>query len=898
MEWGVKRPADGRTSRAAADHPVCYGFMTYRFALCFVAALSFSCSDDSGGSGGGSGGADAGGACPTADSRFEVGDEQGHADPYGAAEAGQARAGRLTEELIVQPAHGRQRVRPGDYVLANSRIAVVIEAPGSSDGYARFGGEILAVDRTGDDGRPAGVSSYVETLMPLGIEVVNPRSVTVLSDGSDGSAAVVRATGPLEAIPFLDGALGVLFPRRYGLEGAVDYVLAPDSEKLEIRLGVINPSEEPVQFSFEPAPGSLVTDEMHGFFHDNHNQFVAPATGFAKPSGELPWAGFVARDGGRWAFAWRAAGGETIQSNATISGFRYFTGPGFTAAACDTTFSTHAEVIAGGPEYDGLLAAIRRVDGEPPWREVSGTMRDAAGNPLADAWVHELDGDGSYLSRARTDDQGNYVLHAPDRAVQLAAQKRGLPRSAPVDLLASESNKDLTFQQNGTITVTATDAAGGMPLPVRVQVLPTGDGTSTPDEWGVQDEARGRLHNDFAVSGSSTLPVPPGEYRVVVSRGYEWELIERTITVGEGETVAVDAVLEHSVDSTGVLCGDFHIHSAHSADSSDPIEHKVKGAIADGLDIPVSSEHEWVVDFQPVIERLGLQRWAWGGSSEELTTFTWGHFGVVPLIPRPDEPNFGAVDWIGKDPADVFGAVRALPENPVLIVNHPSGGGFGAYFDAAGLDRSTATGDAPLWSNDFDAIEVFNDSGLDSNRDGSVADWFALLEGGFTFWAVGSSDSHSIRSSPVGYPRTCMRFGHDDPTLLSPMALRDALGSGASTISGGLFMTVEGPNGVGPGDTIDAAPATVEFTVTVQAPSWIDARELEVIVNGETISTEALLPLGPGPAKRWVNVVSVPVDAARERNWVVFHARSDSDLSPLHPGRRAFAASNPVFLVP
>ena len=124
------------------------------------------------------------------------------------------------------------------------------------------------------------------------------------------------------------------------------------------------------------------------------------------------------------------------------------------------------------------------------------------------------------------------------------------------------------------------------------------------------------------------------------------------------------ASLEHSVDTTGFLCADFHIHSHQSADSPDPILHKVKGAIADGLDIPVSSEHEWVVDFQPIVESLGMQDWAFGMASEELTTFSWGHFGVVPLTPRPETVNNGAMEWIGKEPPAMFDDVSNLPEDP------------------------------------------------------------------------------------------------------------------------------------------------------------------------------------------------------------------------------------------
>ena len=69
-----------------------------------------------------------------------------------------------------------------------------------------------------------------------------------------------------------------------------------------------------------------------------------------------------------------------------------------------------------------------------------------------------------------------------------------------------------------------------------------------------------------------------------------------------------ERALAHSVASTGVMCGDFHIHAMYSADSSDPVVYKVKGAIADGLDIPISSEHAWVTDFQPEVVKLGRGR--------------------------------------------------------------------------------------------------------------------------------------------------------------------------------------------------------------------------------------------------------------------------------------------------
>ena len=319
----------------------------------------------------------------------------------------------------------------------------------------------------------------------------------------------------------------------------------------------------------------------------------------------------------------------------------------------------------------------------------------------------------------------------------------------------------------------------------------------------------------------------------------------------------------------------------------------MKGAIADGLDIPVSSEHEWIADFQPIIEELGLEEWAFGMPSEELTTFTWGHFGVVPAIPQPGAYHNGALDWVGKEPTEVFQLVDEMPGSPMLIVNHPIGStGFSSYFTAADLDPDTGTSDHERWDENFDAIEVFNDSDFESNRDEIVRYWFALLNAGKKKVAVGSSDSHRIRTSPVGYPRTCLRLGTDDPRTIDQNDVRDVTKAGRSTISGGLFMTVEGPGGAGPGDTVPST-GSATFVVTVEAPGWLEATTLEVIVNGETVATEDLLPIGEGPSNRYSNEIEVTIPDGR--GWVLFHARSGGDLAPLHPGKNAFAVSNPVW---
>lgn len=812
--------------------------------------------------------------------RFESGTD-GHADPFGAKAAGQARAGKIRDaSQIVQGPLARQQVRVGDFALANDRIAVYIEAEGRADGYAPFGGDIVAIEPVGADGKPTGASQYGETLVALSRQTVKPDKVSVIADGSDGKAAIVRVSGVLTDIPFLD-TFKALSQAEYGFPAAIDYVLEPGAEKITYRLSVANTTAEMVDFA---------NLQRVGFFHAARSKIFTEAGGFAPPKGEGPWVAF---DSGESGFLVRAAEGRAIRSELEVSGFQLFSVSGLSVEACEKKTVDYLEITTGSPGIDGVLEAKRRAYGEPAWRELRGVLKEEGGAGLAGAYVHATSPSGQYLTRALTNAQGEYVLHVPPGPVSLTPTLKGWATPAATAVADGAQAADLTLPKRATIQVKATDSVTNEPLPVRVQVIPATPPALAPASFGLREEVNGRLWSEFAITGDTVLPVPPGPHRVIVSRGYEYEVLDTPVNADPEAPVVVEAKLQRTVDTAGVMCADFHIHSFYSADSSDPADEKVKGAIVDGLDIPVSSEHEWIIDFQPIIQRLGLTKWAFGMPSQELTTFTWGHFGVIPLHPRPGAPNNGAVDWVGKQPPAFFKQVSELPENPVLIINHPSGAsGFSSYFTAAGFDRSAASGDPELWSPQFGAVEVFNDSDFNANRTSSVADWFALLSAGHTYWATGASDSHDHRTSPVGYPRTCMRFGHDDPTKLTPELVRDALRSGAATVSGGLYITAEGPGGIGPGGKASAG----SYKVVVQSPSWFSASSLEVIVDGTTTETIPLTALPSAePGKRYEATVNVAPLQSSARHWVVFHARGEGDLSPLHPERKPFAVTNPIF---
>jgi hypothetical protein len=809
--------------------------------------------------------------------RFETGGD-GHPDPLGAIRAHQARAGRITKQSdIAQPADARSKIRIGDFLLANDKVAIYIEAEGKSDGYLPFGGEILGIEPVGQDGRPLGVSYYGEGAVLFGLEAVSPERVSVIADGSDGGPAIVRASGTLKMVPILD-AFSAIFPDRYNLPAALDYVLEPGSPNITLRLNLANPGSNAVDF----------TDKQHvAFFQSSRSQTFSEVFGFGRPQGDLRFVGW---DSGHAAFTGRNLLGP-MSVALEISGIQIFKAPALTVDGCSTKTVDYMQLTGGAGGIDGALEMSRKALGDAAWHEVHGVVREDNGGVLGGAIVHATSPSG-YLTRVTADDQGRFAIHVPTGGkVSLTPTMKGWAVPAATPLGADANQIALSLPQRATIDVDAVDADTGEALPVRIQIVPDQNTFHAPESFGLKDEPDNRLYREFVMSGHASLPVPPGGHRVIVTRGYDYELFDAPVSAQAGQTTHVRAALKRSVDSTGVMCADFHIHSFYSADSSDPVEKKVRGAIADGLEIPVSSEHEYVIDFQDTIRALGLTKWAFGMASEELTTFTYGHFGIVPLTPQPEGVNHGAIDWTGMKPPELFPTINRRPERPLIIVNHPEDSAMG-YFALGGFDRTTTTGAPELWNEQFSAIEVFNESDFETNRNASVADWFALLNAGKIYWATGASDSHDLRSVPVGYPRTCIYFGHDDPTRLTPEAVRDGMRSGTAVISGGLTMTVQGPDGTLPGGTSQAGL----YKVVIQSPGWISASGLEVIVDGVTQRDLNLPPpSGSGPGKRWE--LTVPVDAAssRSRHWVVFHARGSGDLSPLLAGKKPFAVSNPIF---
>jgi hypothetical protein len=828
-------------------------------------------------------------SCPLA---FSDGDPDGHPQPLGST-ADEARAGRLRAEDLPDVPSKLITWHEGDFVLANDRVALVIEDTGPSDLYDPWGGRPVGLARV-EDGKMVEPNNFGEFFLLTNRSTVVTESVSVINDGSDGKPAVIRARGKLHPLPFFENLIGVVYSDQLlDIEAAIDYELAPGADHVDIRMRYASTRDKETE----------IKSRLHALMYTERTPLFQPVRGFDTTLSETPYVVLVDDLATSWAYI---PGEGTLGSSLSASGFVGAFSSGFTIPACGTVEQLHAR-IAIGKGLDGALVAAEALAGTE-LREIHGTvMRGRVGVPFAH--VHAHDG-ASYLTRATTDATGAFTLHVPASAdVTLDAYKRG-------DALVTEhvgngsGPVQLAMPAIGSVAIAISD--GMRPMPGRVQLVPVAPTTvpTLPGNFGEAPILGGRLHVAYSVEGNLTLPVPPGRWEVIVSRGYEWELYRQTIDVAPGALVQVNAVLDHTVDTAGVQCGDFHVHTWRSNDSGDNATEKVKQAIADGLELPVRSDHEYVADFSSEIASVGGEEFARGFGSIELTSFEiWGHMGVFPLVPNPSEVNAGAPKWQtfptpeSPDtpfetlaPPKVFDAVRARPESPVVIINHPRGNT--NYFGYVGFDAATGLVDSVSdWDTKFTLVEVFNDSGWLANKNGTVKDWFGLLRAGRKISAVGSSDSHGMSTSPVGYPRTCLSLGTDDPRAITANQVRDTLAAGHAVVSGGIYVSAA-LGTAGPGDSTTGAGSPQMVDVTVQAASWIDVDAIDVVVDGDVVDTIAVLPgdAVPNTAIRWRG--QVPVQVRATGGFVVIAAYAQRALEPVHPGRIPFGVTNPIFVNP
>jgi hypothetical protein len=453
----------------------------------------------------------------------------------------------------------------------------------------------------------------------------------------------------------------------------------------------------------------------------------------------------------------------------------------------------------------------------------------------------------------------------------------------------------------GGLVYDVRDAETGTSIPCKLTLLGV-DGTPAPsftrNDIGRQEgDAVVAFNRIMSVTGVGVVPVPVGTYDVYVSRGPEWDLfIARRVRLTQ-KGALISARLRHVVDTHGWVSADFHVHAASSTDSHVPMHDRIYEFISDGVEVIVSTDHNVVADYAPLIETLGVGRYLVSLTGDEMTTGGWGHFGAFPLPQDLERPGHGALLVHGRSARDFFKDVRTLAPEAVIDVHHPRLDREIGYFNLGQFDPRADTASRPGFSYDFDAVEVLNGY-QDSERrsvDRVIDDWFALLNHGHLVTATGNSDTHHLDHNIGGYPRNYIHVQDDQIQRLRPFEVPRAVKGHHAFFTTAPFVRLTVAGG-GMGEVIPARGGHARAEIEVQAAPWVSVSTVTLYVSGNE-------------AKRWK--VPAATTAVRFKDgfdvslpqdgWVVVRVDGDQPLAPVvgdlkHFDVRPLALTNPVFL--
>lgn len=673
----------------------------------------------------------------------------------------------------------------GDFVLKNDRVVALISgnlparrANMTTEYRFPTPGCLYDLDLVGED------NDQLTAFRPgdLGGEL---SWVRLISDGKDGSARV-------EAVRTAAKGDGLYVRHEYRLDRGWQYVLVTSTYR--------NESKEPVKITPRPAWKGFSQEWTVGAI-----QVADAIDPFDKR-----------------AYAWGPTGGETVEKEVEL------------APGQERTYAIAIGVADSPAAAYGVIAGLTQ-----PTGRITGVAKDKEGTPAIHAAV-ELPVEGQALP-AYPDAKGRFDFAFP----------AGTYLARLVDIGRDPVERSITIRKGnkGELNFTPERASAvhfevndeqGQPSPCKVQFLGR-DGTPTPN-FGTDYRAKGGNHQYQSHNGRFTQQVPPGKYLIRITRGPEYDLVEREIEVGKGQQITVSAVLRRTVDTRGWVATDFHAHSTPSGDNYCNTDDRITNFAAEGLEFIPTTEHNRFYDWTPHIAKLGLERDLKTIVGIELTG-PGQHFNAFPLQVIPYAQDGGAPAW-QYDPRINAIVLRNLfeggPERWVQA-NHPTVGWVFNDMNQDGVADGGFVGferlvdAAEVWSTEILNLNPFYELKLSGQPARTVENrtfgWLQMLNQGRHIWCVAVSDAHRIFGNGAGSWRTYVPSSTDIPGDIDYREIIRNAKAGRMMITNGPFLEVTTEDGLPIGSRVISAGG-IRLKVRVQAPNWFDVDRVQVLVNG------------------------------------------------------------------
>ena len=199
-----------------------------------------------------------------------------------------------------------------------------------------------------------------------------------------------------------------------------------------------------------------------------------------------------------------------------------------------------------------------------------------------------------------------------------------------------------------TLTVNVLEKATGEPVPSRITIVDSNRSLIPIFDDGDTNLAT-RPGVVYTATGRARFRTIAGRPALYATRGPEYTMaVARDVDLESDKTV--DLTIERVADTHGWVSSDTHIHTFSFSKHGDALlRERIITLAGEGIELPISTEHNLHADYQPAIEELGLGKYFTLVRGNEVlfagflraNTQDANLLGLAPLLRQNRNPSFG-----------------------------------------------------------------------------------------------------------------------------------------------------------------------------------------------------------------------------------------------------------------
>ncbi len=465
-------------------------------------------------------------------------------------------------------------------------------------------------------------------------------------------------------------------------------------------------------------------------------------------------------------------------------------------------------------------------------------LKNKTGKAVPEAFVTVRNQQDAVLSSSLTDASGQATLYLPPGRYFVDATKPGhdtlrreisIPEDKMLSLLMQSETKML-FQVTGT---------KGEMLPVKVEFRGI-KGTKNPT-LGPDTRSEGAFNLFYSHTKDFAVPLPPGNYRIIVSHGPEYQAEVREISLARGEAQSLAIKMMRLFTTPNWIIADLHNHSTSSGDSNVGLEDRVINLAASGIEFAPATEHNRISSYTEVIRSLGFQSFIASAAGIELSGRPGpgdiNHQIAFPLRMQAGQRGYGAPKT-DVDPLVQMSRLYDYDQDQFKLMqqNHPNIGWL--YFDKnrdGEIDKGFGTESITDVMEIREALADLPEAVNGGDTETRSFHWLQMLNLGYRIFGTANSDNHTVGHGS-GSLFNYVYVKNYKPAEIDPVEVAEQVKKGHVVISDGPFMDVR-VNGALPGEEIKAANGKVSIQIKVLTANWAPVNTVQILVNGQADST-------------------------------------------------------------